>query len=64
MSFFDNVIASIYNPKIEVDIKAEISKLITHCKSNPTKSLSFLSQIYNISPSYFFETKNQQMFFR
>ena len=55
VSFFDSVIARINNPKIEVDLKAEISKLITLCKSNPTKSLSLLCQIFSTSPSYFFE---------
>lgn len=55
MSYFDSVIARINNPQIEVDLKAEISKLITLSKSNPTKSLSLLCQIYSTSPSYFFE---------
>lgn len=55
MSYFDTVIARINNPHIEVDIKAEISKLFTLCKSNSTKSLSLLCQIYSASPLYFFE---------
>lgn len=55
MSYFDTVIARINNPHIDVDLKAEISKLITLCKSNPTRSLSLLCQIYSTSPSCFFE---------
>lgn len=55
VSYFDSIIARINNPQMDVDVNTEISKLISLCNSNPTKSLSLLCQIYNTSPCYFFE---------